>query len=54
MRKEWTMPERRRAVALREEGYSYTGVALLLGTNRSADAVAAHLRALRLENARSH
>lgn len=45
----WTNLERRRAIELRNDGYSYGSIAVLLG-RRSADAVAAHLRALRIRN----
>lgn len=43
----WTNHEQRRAVELRREGLSYDKIAYFLG-RRSPDAVAAHLRALRL------
>jgi hypothetical protein len=46
-RRYWTNHERRRAIELRAEGYSY-GKISCLGVNRSPDAIAAHLRALRL------
>lgn len=44
----WTNHERRDAVTLRAMGLSYGEIAQQ-GVNRTADAIAAHLRALRLK-----
>lgn len=45
-RRYWTCTERRRAIELRDQGLKYVAIAAEVG--RSPDAVAAHLRALRL------
>jgi|GEM_PF-6554059 len=50
MRRAWTLPERRRAVELRAQGNKYEYIGAVIG--RSGHAVAAHLRALRLEEER--
>lgn len=43
----WSNHERRRALELRDNGLSYGGIARYV--NRTPDAIAAHLRALRLQ-----
>lgn len=47
-RRYWTNHERRRALELREEGLSYDKISVFVP--RSADAIAAHLRAFRIAN----